>query len=441
MYKTITIILFLIAVISCNDKDTLEYTIGDDFLQSETSVAIVDTFDIDLSTFMVDSMVTSNTLVGLVGNYRDPELGLVKAQSYFQIGIADKVYVADENDKLDSLIIKMKYSGDFYGDTTKIQKINVYRLTQEMLVRNDKNLYNNSSFAHETEPIGSITLRPEPLKDNSIEIRLSDSWGLELLNMIKDNYSSIRSTANFIKYLPGLMIESETSDGSILSFSLADTTCNMTLYTHRFDFKRVETKFIFPFTNPELQFNHIESDRSGTNSTLITDNRRNDIPSSLTANRSFVQGGTGIFTRVEFPQLARVLEMSQRRILLKAELILKPMRKSYQDYHLPKSLYVYESNRNNEILGPLTYTEGSEKKPITAKLVLDDLYYKDTYYKFDVTSFISTELGDGYFDVNHALLINIPTGNIVSTTERIIFPDQSDAKYKPILKLYYVFYN
>ena len=439
MYKILSVILLLLFIVSCKDSNDFDsYTIGDDFIQSETTVAIVDTFTVNLSTFMVDSMVTSNTSIGLIGNYTDEELGIVRTKSFYQLGISDESYTVDTRDKFDSLTITMRYSGVVYGDTTKVQKINVYRLKQELKTRDNGHLYNLSSFTHESEPIGSITIEPEPLKDGNLEIRLSDVWGQELFNMIKDKSEDIQTEDKFIQYLPGIAIGAETDDGAILSLSVPDSLFFMTVHASRFDYDFIETDFTFPLTNSNVQFNQIKSDRSGTNSALITNNSRNDISSVQTGNHSFSQGGTGMFTRIEFPGVGQVLQMDQKRLLLKAELIIKPAYRSYEKFPLPESLYIYESNRVNGVLDPLT---DSEDEPIIADFVLDDLYFEDTYYKFDITTFISTELSDGNFDVEHALLVNIPSSNMGSTLDRIVFSDGSKAKYKPILKLYYVFYN
>ncbi len=439
MYKILSLILFLLIIVSCKDSNEFDsYTIGDDFIKSETTISIIDTFDVRLSTFMVDSMVTSNTSIGLVGNYKDDELGIVRAKNFCQLGIKEELYTVDTRDKFDSLTITMRYSGAVYGDTTKLQKINVYRLTQELKAREDGNLYNNSSFAHEATPIGSITLKPEPVNDKNLVIRLSNTWGQELFNMIKNKSESVQTKDKFIKYLPGIVIESETDDGAILSMTLSDSLFYMTVHASRFDYDFVKSEFVFPAINSNLQFNQIKSDRTGTNSALITNNSRKNVVSSLTGDHSFSQGGIGMFTRIEFPGLGQLLQMSQKRLLLKAELILKPEYRSYEKIPLPENLYIYESNRVNAVLDPLT---DSEDKALTAKFVLDKLYYENTFYQFDITTFISSELGDGYFDVDHALLVNIPTSNMGSTLNRIIFYDGSKAKYKPILKLYYVFYN
>lgn len=439
MYKILTIVLFILVIASCKDSGfDNSYTIGDDFIKSETTIAIIDTFEVSLSTFMVDSMVTSGSTIGLIGNYKDDELGIVKAKSYFQLGVNETSYEVDTRDRFDSLTLKLRYSGKMYGDTTKIQKINVYRLTQEMETGESGSLYNTSSFKHEAEPIGSITLQPEPVNDKDLEIRLSDVWGEKIFDMIKNDSTRIKSTDAFIQYLPGLVVESETNDGAILAFTMADSICMMKVYVHRFDYELVESEFTFPFTNSELQFNNISSDRTGTNSALITNNSRNNIYSEQTGNHSFAQAGLGMFTRIEFPGLGQVLQMDQKRLLLKAELILKPAYRSYEKLPLPETLYIYESNRVNAVLNPLT---NSDDEAITADLVIDDVYYENTYYTYNITSFISTELGDGYFDVEHALLANISTSGIGSTLDRIVFSDDSKAQFRPILKLYYVFYN
>lgn len=437
MYKLFSASLLIGLLFSCTSKNDGAFTIGDDFVKTETNVAILDTFTVRLSTFMLDSFPTSGTGVGLFGNYTDPEMGIVKAKNYFQIGISGD-YVADSRDKFDSLTVTMKYTGRYYGDTTKLQKINVYRLTQELRQGESKSFYNTTTFAHENTPIGSISIKPEPLNHKKLEIRMSDKWGQELFEKIKSNSTDLDKEEDFLKYFKGFAIDSETNDGAMLSIGMGDTLFYMTVYSHRFDNDLIATKHVFPFINSNLQFNHIESDRSGTPSALITSNSRNDVPAILTGDQSYSQGGTGIFTRIEFPGLGRLLEMNQNRFLRKAELILHPSYKSYEKIALPKQLFLYESDKNNTVLSPISDNEGKPKESLP---VIDDIYFEDTYYKFDITTFIASELADGIFDVNHALLVNISTSSLPTTAERVVFSNSPKAKYKPTLKLYYAFYK
>ncbi|MDX9883869.1 MAG: DUF4270 family protein [Prolixibacteraceae bacterium] len=439
MHKIFSVALLLLTIISCNDSNDFDSTtIGDDFIKSETTIAIIDTFTVRLSTFIDDSIVTSNTSVGLVGNYTDEDLGIVRAKSFYQLGISTGTYSMDIRDKFDSLTITMRYSGVSFGDTTKLQKINVYRLTQELKARSDGSLYNISSVPHEAEPIGSITIKPQPKNDKNLIIRLNDAWGQELFDSIQNKSGTILTEEKFLQYLPGLAIGSETDDGSVLTFSLADSLFYMTVHASRFEYDLIETDFVFPMINANLQFNQIKSDRAGTNSALIADSNHSKVYSEQTANRSFSQGGIGMYTRIEFPGVGGVLKMDQKRFLMKAELILKPVFRSYEEVPLPDNIYLYESNRTNEVVAPLL---NSDNEPLTPKFVLDDIYYEDTYYMFDITTFITSELSDGHFDVEHALLVNILKSKMGSSLERIILSDSSKSKYKPVLKLYYVFYN
>jgi len=434
-------LLSLIIYSSCGDSDYGSYTIGDDFLQSQTTVAIVDTFKVSLSSFKVDSVITSNTSVGLIGKYKDDELGIVKAESYYQLGISDEGYSFEQKkeDILDSLTLNMKYSGTVYGDTTKRQTINVYRITQKFEKPDNGYFYNLNFLEHESQPIGSKTFTPKPLKDKKLEIRLSDDWGNELLKMIRNKSDYLKTADDFTDYLPGLVLSSETDDGAVLSVAVADTSVYMTIYAHRVMAEVEDVEYTFPLTNSDIQFNHIESERSGTNSELIDDvDVRNDISSILTGNHSFTQAGTGIYTRIEFPGLGDVLTMSEKRILLNAKLILHPAYRSYVDISLPKTLYLYESNRVNANEGTITNSDGDN---VTASAVIDDTYYRDTYYTFDITNFISDELSDGYFDVKHGILVNVANNEMGKTLNRVVFSDDSEKAYRPILKLYYVFYE
>lgn len=437
MYKLFAVSCILAFLFSCKSNDDDAFSIGDDFIKTETTVAILDTFTVRLSTFKLDSFPTSGTGIGLLGNYKDDDLGIVKAKSFYRLGISGE-YVADTRDVFDSITVTMRYTGEAYGDTTKFQKINIYKLTQDLELGKSKSFYNTTTFAHESTPIGSALIKPEPVNDKNLEIRLNDEVGKELFQLIKDKSKTLESNDEFVKKYKGFVIDSETEDGAVLPVSLADSLFYITVYTSRFDNEKIETKHVFPYTDSSLQFNHFESDRTGTPSALISDDSRTAIPSSLTGEKAFSQAGLGMFTRVEFPSLGRVLEMNQKRFLRKAELILRPAFKSYVEMPLPESVYLYESDKINTVMSALS---DSDSKAIAYKPTIDNVYFENTSYTFDITSFIATELSDGIFDVNHALLVNIANSDLSTTLQRVVFTSSPQTKYKPTLKLYYAFYN
>lgn len=422
---------FLVACDQGYDLNT--FSIGDEFIQSETSIAIVDTYTVRMSTMLVDSITTSGKEVLLAGSYIDDEFGVISSKSYFRVGLPSFISLTDQ-DRFDSLILVLKRKDLVYGDTLKQQTLNVYRLAEGIRLNSDDKLYNTSSFRYDESPVGSKTFTPI-LEKEFVRIRLSYSFGLGLFEEMAANQFVLND--EFLDYLKGLVIVPETEDGAILAFKAGKDDVSMVLHTHKVDDEDTDISFKFKMINPQYQFNQISADRTGTQLQNLND-KFIDLPSGATGNKSFMQAGTGLMTRLEFPSLGTLLEGTQNYLLVKAELILKPVPFSYKKFPLPSSLVLYESNKYNQIVKEIT---GDNNSILPAKLYLDKVYNEDTYYIFNITDFITEELSDAFFDVDHALLVGLTNNSMGASLDRVIFDARSNTRFKPQLKLYYVYYN
>ena len=73
---------------SCTNQSDLEsFSIGGNFITSQSSVTVVDTFSVKMSTVIFDSIPTSGSKNLLTGQYNDEYLGLSGATGYFQIDL------------------------------------------------------------------------------------------------------------------------------------------------------------------------------------------------------------------------------------------------------------------------------------------------------------------------------------------------------------------
>ncbi|MDB2385134.1 hypothetical protein N9V96_01545, partial [Polaribacter sp.] len=69
---------------SCTTSDTI-YEVGDDFLESDIQVRVIDTFAIQAGTFKLDSLITSSTNRILLGNAEVENYGRIYSRSYMQL--------------------------------------------------------------------------------------------------------------------------------------------------------------------------------------------------------------------------------------------------------------------------------------------------------------------------------------------------------------------
>ncbi len=439
MFRILTPLLLplLIFIISCTNDDLLQITTGDNFINSQTSVVVIDSFTVNLSTVMIDSIPTSGSGSLLIGKYADDYLGIISSHSYFKLNNPNSTEINDDA-VYDSLKLVLKYNGDSYGDTLQPQTFRVHRVLDEIEPNgNDTYLYNTSSFEYDETPLGSSTFYPKPNTKDTITIKLNDALGQRFMKLLKEKADTITKSERFLDFFKGLAVVPDENNSCILGFEGADSLINMVLYTHYIGATKVETKYSFPLYKTSTCFNHIESDRSGT---LIEPlkTQREELPASSTGDMAFLEGGLGLVTRVDIPSLSLLLQMDYRKILYKADLIMKPYRKSYPGEELPKQLILYNTNKYNALASEITNSKGES---IYAKFNLDKFYPDNNYYVFDLTSIVSDELSDGYVDENAGLIISIPPSQMRGSLSRIAFDARKGLSYKPVLKLYYVFYN
>ena len=437
MFRILIPVLFFI--ISCTDEnDLLTVTIGDNFITSQSSVVIIDTFEVELSNVLIDSIPTSGSEQLLIGKYKDNYLGTISSTSFFQLDIPESSDIEDEA-VFDSLTLVLHYSKIWYGDTLQPQTFWVHRVLEDIEIdEDDSYLYNTSSFEYDETPLGSLTFYPRPNYRDTIEITLDNSLGIELMNLLKNDSDLVTNSDDFVEdYFKGLAIVPDENNTSVIGFSAVDSLLNMQLYTHYVGITRDEITYSFPLYSTSNSFNHIESDRTGT----LVENlktQREEIPSSETGDIAFLEAGLGIVTRIDIPNLGNLLEMDYRKILYKADLILKPYPQSYTYSELPTQLMLYNTARYNDLESEVTDSDGES---MYATYYLDEVHNENTYYVFDVTDVITDELSDGYADEENGLIISLPSGDMKGTLDRVAFDAREALTYKPTLKLYYVFYN
>jgi len=339
--------LLFVFLISCESKDTL--TLGSGFIQSTANMILIDTMTVSTSTLLLDTIITSGKSIALVGRYSNSTIGSIKSRSY--VILKNESSTIDDESVYDSIVLKLIPSSYYYGDTSASFTISVNRVLEDIeFNENESYLYNNSHFDFDSiENLGEETFKPRPKEKKEIRIHLSDQLGLNFFNKLKASTTAFEEDGGFTNYFKGIVLNSRSTDNrSILGFS-ADTSILLNLYYHIGESEDVQRVKFSP-TSTSLQFNEIISNRSNT---LIQDISETPISSTELENYSFVQGGIGLVTRIEFPTLRGLLEQEKPFDIINAQLVIQPSNMMEIDY-LPQTLYLYATNKHNEFLGTLT---------------------------------------------------------------------------------------
>jgi hypothetical protein len=423
MHKFILMLFLGAAMISCGtDADAGEFVVGSDYLAVNNKVILIDTVTVDMSTINFDSLVTSNQNRILIGNYEDPIYGKVKSNSYFQLASESYALKNDGSDTettnyvFDSISMILKYDNYYYGDTTKVQTFDIHRLTQRVKPNtDDKSFYNNSVLSYDSESLGTVSYKPRPIEKDSINIKMSDAFGAALFQKLKKK--EITDFDSFNEYLKGLVLVPSTSNSSsVIGFHVA--TSKVRLYYSKYQADTEETPFIIDFTilDATKQFNAISSDKTGTlieNLPVST----SKLSSALTNRQGFIQSGTGVACRVDFPTLKQLKYISANGAIVDAQLILKPVNNTYSEkYPLSDSLKIYVADNLNRITGSLVNSAGTAVFGILNKKT--DEFNENVGYTIPIGAFLQKEMLKKS-DSKSSLILTLPT--ISKAVNRVVF--------------------
>lgn len=435
-------LVFAFTIFSCGtDTDAGEFVVGSDYLALSNKVVMVDTVTVEMSTINFDSLVTSGQSRILIGNYDDPIFGKVKSNAYFQLSGSSYALNNSGSDTeavnfvFDSISMILKYDNYYYGDTTQVQKFDIHRLTQKVKPNtDDDSFYNNSTLTYSDESLGTISYKPRPIEKDSINIRMDDAFGEALFQKIKKR--EITDFDNFKEYLKGLvLVPSTSSSSSMIGFS--SSTSKVRLYYSKYQADTEADSFYIDFlmSNAATQFNSISSDKTGTLiQNLPVSTQR--LSSTLTNKQGFIQSGTGVACRIDFPNIKQLKSISSNGAIVDAQLFIKPINNSYSDkYPLADSLKVYVGDNLNRISGSLQNAAGSAVYGILNKKT--DEFNENLGYTIPLGNFLQKEMLKAS-DSRSALILTLP--GISKSVNRIVLGDQKHPDNKIQIKVYYISY-
>jgi hypothetical protein len=449
VYKLLFVLGCTMSLASCDWGDEIVSLVQpnpDDF-----AVLYTDTIAVKLSTVGSDSLMTGGPKRMLVGSYTDPYLGKVRAATFFQPTTESAISIPALAE-YDSLILSLRYDGYTYGDTTKPINLTVHKLLADIL---DKSSYwNGNSTTYDPVAIGKVRVVPTPRTSKNLKIKLSDTLGKQMFEMGKNN--QLTSNTDWINLVKGLALMSAATDnGPVLGFLSSNDSTSVQLHYHTPEVDQVKKdSSVFRVT---ASYNQILGDRKGTALANLSDSKRIALPSSQSGNKSFIQAGTGIMTRVDFPSL-RSLRGLKFTVANRAFLRVTPLRASVTDpLRVPSQIYVYRCDKNNEYYTggdgfplPLYVLSSSQQQQVFGTYVNDYVNNKQ-YYLVDVSSFVTDIMTSEIDDIGGLILrtsiFNTQSSFRDADTEfsksvnRLVIGDQQNDDPGVKLELYYTRVN
>lgn len=412
--------------------------LGEGLVETPFYNVYADTCTVDISTVLSDSLLTRGDSVCQVGHYKDSSWGEVSAVYYAEY--TAPTFTPDEGHsyRLDSLVLRLHHSGHFWGDTLSWQRVEVCRLERPIELNDDEDLYTTTVWPLEPVPLCSFAYRPRPGKREELEIRLPDEWGRQLLDDLVGQAGYLDDQESFRQEFPGLAFVPEAGNSCVTGFLVNDSAMALTLYYEEVSDRSEQGKVVFS-VNEEHAYTGIRHDRTGTPLDAMRSGIENLIHSGDLGCRAYLQGLTGFYNQVEFPFINNLQDAGEIVSVEEAHLYLYPLRGSYNKVNqLPDDIRLYITDANNVLED---YVYGSDGVTVqTGNLVVDELSGKATYYSFDVTDFIRTNLGTWGVQ-RQKLLLNLPAGEEASSFDQVIFTNDPDQERQCYLSVRFKIYN
>jgi hypothetical protein len=372
----------VVAVESCVENDLLPVSV--DLIDDVTpDFIIVDTLTLDVSTVRLDSFVTSDTERLLVGRHEDEYIGEITSTSFFEVAYQDYSFYPPDASRFDSLTLVLYYDYNYF-DTLQTQTIDIYRLAENIEYNTYGTVYNTADFTLEKTPLISHSFKPRPNTTDSLEIRLPDKLGKELLEKGLTSAGELFNLVLFTDFLKGFALVPGADSEGFLGFTKANSTLKL-YYSDYTNIPPTQLTYKFPVSQGTVCFNKTTFNPKSTALTGL-ESQLDEVSSSLTSNYSFIQAGGYLLTKVEIPHIRELLILPGSVYIPHADLIVRPVKGTYPagtNTSLPSSITGYYGSSDNYPLG--TFNTSSE-------FVLDNEFGKDTYYRLEVTDLINNLL-------------------------------------------------
>lgn len=401
-YKMRNVAIMLLSAFFFSCEDPINIAVDTPSNGGQFSTTFTDTLKVSKVTVMLDSILTSTQTGAIVGRYKDPVFGDVSATLYTQISLpydADNgtyapfaVSSADSTTTVvyDSMYVYLVHNGFSYGDSTKPVTLNIHRLTEDFI--KDKKYLNSDALAYNPIPLASQVLTHKDFKratvsttDSLIKFKMPDALGNEIFAWA--NKAEGKDIDKFTNAVKGFAFTFNQGDNAVQGITLSLASYPAIFYHAKDD---TVQKYI-PLTFLAERFSEIKSNRNGT--ALQGLKLLGSLPAELTGNKSYIQTGVGITTKVTFPTLANLLKAGSNNVgINKAELVIEPdLDHINGNFKPPLQIALVEIGKDNR-LKKLNNVE--EFIGLDLGNQYSDYSTTTNSYKFNVTTYIQELLNN-----------------------------------------------
>lgn len=448
-YMLLSMIMAFFLLSSCEEPEQIGFELQP---QNDVGVFFSDTFTVEASTVLLDSIQTSGSFVLLAGNYNDSQFGNIQTRSYFELrgGLEDDNVLFLQPQRTNqsftptSLQLNLPV-GYLYGDLTQTQTFRVYALADTIDI--GRRYYNFDQMPTESTELGSIRVKGDTLEIGQVlSIQLDDNLRDAVFESARD---SINTNTDFINNtLKGLAIVAD-DDTWLMGYNIIATTtasASLTLnlkYTETYDDGggnlQTEDRNLF-LTATSGRFSNTES--SNLPSDLDNLETYEGLPTNLTNDIGFIQAGIGFRTKISFPHLKEQLNRLGNAVINRAEIVIKPQAGSDDEFETPRWLLLHEGDNSNRVLlndneqELVVQVEGSNPFG-TQNPLLINFNERLLEYRGDITThlqYIFTGIKE-----NEELIIT--PGLNSNSTNRVLLNFDKNSPYSTKLRIFYTLFE
>jgi len=412
-------------------------TIGLDLKEDLLNAVFTDTVTLTAHSVKEDTLNTTGLIFNYLGYLNDPVFGTTTSSIYTQILPSGNILSFGGVQDCDSIVLTLRYTGGFYGDTTKGSfAIEIYELNESM--SSSTTYYQNhtidnkhenltcpvtypSGFILKPKPNTKVKLKGDTLLEPHIRIRLKDELGHRFLR----NVNEMKSDDAFKRYFKGLYISANPNgdNGCLVNFSLVNSLSGIQLYYKE---NGKAKQFSLIVKNPDaVRFNSYKHDyKDGITTQTIEEGKE----------KLYIQAMGGVKTKVAFPSIKALKEINGGKIVInKAELVITNIGENLDLYPTPTRLGIQGVNKSsgNLVIIPDAITGGAN-------------YYGGEYnaskseYRFRITRYLQDIIWKG----NYEPYIYLVTEGAAAYPYRLVFKGTNTADITKRLRLevYYTEY-
>lgn len=378
---------------SCGNEDNISASgIGS---EDNLRAFLVDTFTIQSSTILRDSVSTSSASNLLVGQVENNEFGRITCNSFLQTSFTGNNFITAANPVYDSMILVLRPNYVF-GNPEATIKMGVHRLKEGFDL--EKIYFNDESLEYDKKPLAEATFSARDIQTQNLRIDLS-SLGQDFFNRRDEIFFD--DPLDFVEYFKGLALVTQVSEGSIVGFEVdpaSSTTSTATsgiflYYRTSTDSLADSTFYKFPISVNYRRFNQVIHDRPAVLSPLKENDQK--IAADQSNNETFILAGTGITSLFEFPTFNELASLHENLIVERAVLQIDGSQDGIDYYLPPQELFLFKLDSANNLE---LYNNGNIGSGIGI----------NSTYLIDVTSYFS-DLISGRESVTN--LVTIPSQN------------------------------